>query len=306
MSSDKRLKVFQRAIARHGLYASAWLFERLPYRFVKFITGIFLAIGFCCTVRQRRIAEESINIAFGEAKSPEEKKRIIRRCFENFGRGMIEMLYYMAHPQAVDGQIVIEGKEHLDAAVAKAKGVIAVTAHFGNFALMMLALARLGYKTSSIIRPARDEELSAYLHKKRTEVGLGTVFAIPRRECVSDSLKVLRDGGLLFIPIDQNFGGGGGVYVDFFGMKAATATGPAVFAMRTGASIVPMFILRQENDRHKIVIEPPVPLDERGEEKETVEATMAKITNLIEQYIRRYPQEWAWMHRRWKSRPNGQ
>ena len=295
--------MFQRTIARYGLYSSAWLFQRLPYGFVKFITSVLLAIAFQCTIRQRKIAEESINIAFGDEKSPEEKKEIIKKCFENFGRGMTELLYYLAHPQAVDDKVVIEGKEHLDAAVAKGKGVVAVTAHLGNFALMMLVLARQGYKTSSIIRPARDEELSEYLHKKRTEVGLGTVFAIPRRECVSNSIKVLRDGSLLFIPIDQNFGSGGGVYVDFFGQKAATATGPAVFAMRTGAEILPMFILRQENDRHKIVIEPPISLETGEDEKETITLAMTKITSLIEQYIRRYPHEWAWMHRRWKSRP---
>jgi KDO2-lipid IV(A) lauroyltransferase len=215
------------------------------------------------------------------------------------------MLYYLAHPEAVDDKITIEGVEHLDAAMARGKGVVAVTAHFGNFALMMLALARRGYAASSIIRPARDEKLSEYLHKKREEVGLGTVFAIPRKECISNSLKELRDGKLLFIPIDQNFGSGGGVYVDFFGQKAATATGPAVFAMRTGAMILPMFILREENDRHRIVIEPPVALKERDDEKEAITATMAKITSLIEAYIRRYPHEWAWMHRRWKSRPTG-
>ena len=303
MSSNKRLKRFQRAAARYGLYASAWLFEWLPYGFVKFITNILLAIGLRCTIRQRKIAEESINIAFGDEKSPKERKEIVKKCFENFGRGMTEMLYYMARPEAAKGQIIIEGKEHLDAAVAKGKGVIAVTAHFGNFALMMLALAQQGYKASSIIRPARDEELSEYLHKKRTDVGLGTVFAIPRRECVSNSLKVLRDGGLLFIPIDQNFGSGGGVYVEFFGQKAATATGPAVFAMRTGAVIVPMFILRQEGDQHKIVIEPPIAVEEQRDEEQAITVTMTKITNLIEQYIRRYPHEWAWMHRRWKSRP---
>jgi KDO2-lipid IV(A) lauroyltransferase len=120
---------------------------------------------------------------------------------------------------------------------------------------------------------------------------------------VANSLKELRDNGLLFIPIDQNFGSGGGVYVDFFGQKAATATGPAVFAMRTGAVIVPMFIVRQNNDTHKIIVEPPVTLQEGHDEKESVTATMARITELIEKYIRQYPHEWAWMHRRWKSRP---
>jgi len=303
MNSQKRFKMFQRAIARYGLYGSAWLFERLPYGFVRIISGMLVTVGFRCVIRQRKIAQESMDIAFGSEKSPEEKKRIIKKCFENFGRGMTEMLYCLAHPEVVDQRIVIEGKEHLDEAVARGKGVIAVTAHFGNFPLMMLACALKGYKASSIIRPARDEELSMYLHKKRTEVGLETIYAIPRRECVSNCLKELRNNGLLFIPIDQNFGSGGGVYVEFFGQKAATATGPAVFAMRTGAVILPMFIVRQADDTHKIIIEPPIALEDRGEEKETIRATMVKITGLIERYIRRYPHEWAWMHRRWKSRP---
>lgn len=306
MSSNKRFKKFQRAIARYGLYASAWLFKRLPYKFVRFITDILITIGFRCTIRQRRIAEESMDIAFGDEKTSKEKKKIIKQCFENFGRGMTEMLYCLAHPQKVDEKVFFEGKERLDTAMARGKGVIAVTAHFGNFPLMMLACARLGYPASSIIRQARDIELSDYLHKRRTEVGLGTVYAIPRQQCVTDSLRELRNGKLLFIPIDQNFGSGGGVYVNFFGQKAATATGPAVFAMRTGAVILPMFMLRQEDGTHKVIIESPISLKECADEKETIRATMTQITNLIEQYIRRYPHEWAWMHRRWKSRPAGQ
>jgi len=304
MSSHKRLKMFQRALARYGLYTFAWAFERLPYGFVRLSTVVLTTIGFWCTIRQRKIAEESMNIAFGDEKSQKEKKRIIKQCFKNFGSGMTELLYYLSHPREVEKKVVFEGLQHLDNALAENRGVIAVSAHFGNFPLMMLVCALKGYKTSTIIRPARDEELSVYLEKRRTAVGLKTIYANPRRECVSNSLKELRDNGLLFIPIDQNFGSGGGVYVNFFGQKAATATGPAVFAMRTGAAILPMFIVRQQDNTHKIIIEPPVPLVKRNDERETVAATMTKITELIEQYIRRYPHEWAWMHRRWKSRPS--
>ena len=215
--------MFQRALARYGLYTFAWLFKRLPYGFVRFCSGILIAIGFRCTIRKRKIAEESLDIAFGNEKSAEEKKAIVKKCFENFGRGMTEMLYYMAHPQAVDQKIVFQGKEHLDQACAQNRGVIAVTAHYGNFPLMMLACAQMGYNASSIIRQTRDEELSDYLEKKRTEVGLKTIYSKPRQKCVIESLKELRNNGLVFIPIDQNFGSGGGVYVNFFGQKAATA-----------------------------------------------------------------------------------
>lgn len=305
MNSTKRLKLFQRALARYGLYISAWLFACSPYGVVRFINSVLVSIAFCFTIRQRKIAEQSIGIAFGSEKSPEERKRIIKQCFDYFGRGMAELLYYMAHPQMVDKRVFFEGKHHLDEALAKGKGVVAVTAHYGNFPLMMLTCAFRGYRTSSIIRQTRDEKLTDFLYRKRLEVGLKTVYALPRRRCVTDSLKELRSNGLLFIPIDQNFGSDGGVFVDFFGRQAATATGPAVFAARTGAVILPMFIVRQEDDTHKIIIEPPIPLAARDTEQESMNETMAEVTRLIERYIRRYPHEWAWMHRRWKSRPSG-
>ena len=115
------------------------------------------------------------------------------------------------------------------------------------------------------------------------------------------SLRVLRRNGLLFIPIDQNFGGEGGVFVDFFGRKAATAPGPAVFSSRTGAPILPMFIVREGDDNHKIIIEKPVVLENVGDDKESVRHNMSKVTAIVEKYIRKYPHEWAWMHRRWKT-----
>ena len=101
----------------------------------------------------------------------------------------------------------------------------------------------------------------------------------------------------------QPFGSSGGVFVDFFGQKAATATGPVVFAMRTKAPIVPMFVVRQKDDTHKIIIEPPLKLEEPADDKTMIQRNTEKITQVIERYIRKYPQEWGWMHRRWKSQP---
>jgi KDO2-lipid IV(A) lauroyltransferase len=120
---------------------------------------------------------------------------------------------------------------------------------------------------------------------------------------VNNSIRVLRDNQLLFIPLDQNFGSGGGVFVDFFGEKAATATGPMIFHRRTGAPIVPMFIIREEGDVYRIIVEPPIVLKDLEDEQESLLVNTQKITNIIERYVRQYPQEWGWMHRRWKSRP---
>ena len=202
-------------------------------------------------------------------------------------------------------RVSFEGKPFLDDAFKEQKGVIVVSAHFGNFPLMLLRCVQEGYKTHAIIRPARDEAIEKYFLKQRQKFGLNTIYSHPRRECVEASLKVLRNNELLFIPLDQNFGSKGGVFVDFFGQKAATATGPVVFALRTKSPIVPMFIVRGKDDTYKIIIEPPLQLDEKDNDQETILANTAKITSTIERYVRKYPQEWGWMHRRWKSRPSG-
>ncbi len=305
MTNEERIKIFKRSLARRGLYTSSWVLDRLPYGAMRTFSNILLNIGFRFTIKQKRLAQESLHIAFGQEKSPKEIDEIIRRCFDNLGRGMIELLYFMSRPKLVAQKVSFEGRHHLDAAIKKGNGVIAVTAHFGNFPLMMLVCAREGYKTNAIIRPTRDQDLEKFLLQKRTVAGLKTIYAIPRKQCVAQSLKVLRNKELLFIPLDQNFGSDGGVFVDFFGQQAATATGPIVMARRTQSVILPMFIIRDKDDHHTIIIEPPFEIEEKSSEDETIQFNIAKITKLIENYIRRHPHEWGWMHRRWKSRPAG-
>ncbi len=267
------------------------------------VARFFLTVGFWFTIRQRRIAEESLAIAFGGEKSPQERQGIIRDCFDNLGKGMIELIYFMAHSELIKDQVAIEGKEHLDAALKKGHGVIAVSAHFGNFPLMLLRFVQEGYRTSAIIRPTRDQDVEKYFLQMRTKSGLKTIYSQPRKPCVDTSLKVLRNNELLFIPLDQNFGSGAGVFVDFFGQKAATATGPVVFALRTQSPLLPMFMTRQPDDSHKIIIEPPLTLEIKPDDKETILVNTAKITQVIERYVRQYPAQWGWMHRRWKSKP---
>ncbi|MBF0522109.1 MAG: lysophospholipid acyltransferase family protein [Candidatus Omnitrophica bacterium] len=305
MDSKKIVRSFQRALARNALYFFGWFFRWVPYSIMRGITFVFLKIGFVFMIRQRRIAEESLHIAFGKEKSEKEIKQIIRRCFDHFGLGMVEMLFFMAHPKMLGKKVQYEGLEYLDQAVAKGRGVIIVTAHFGNFPLLMFSLAKKGYAVNAIIRPARDEKLEADLLRRRTEEGLKTIYAVPRRECVTSCLKALRNNELLFILLDQNFGNGSGVFVDFFGEKAATGTGPVVFSLRTQAVILPMFIIREKGDFHRVIIEPPLELISGKTEDETLLVNTAKITQIIERYIRKYPHEWGWMHKRWKTKPEG-
>lgn len=297
------IKQWKRAAARQGLFLTSAFINKLPYAFVRRMTNFLIALAFALTIRQKKTARESLRIAFGREKTSEEIEAIVRGCFENLGRGMIELIYFMAHPKMINERVSFEGKEHLDRAFAQGKGVIAISAHFGNFPLMLLRCAQEGYKTNAIIRPARDEVIEKYFLRQRSRLGLNTVYSQPRKSCVDTSLQALRRNELLFIPLDQNFGSGAGVFVDFFGQKAATATGPVVFAMRTQAALLPMFIVREKGDTHKIIIEPPLELQAGPSDRETIAVNTARITALIERYVRWYPVEWGWMHRRWKSRP---
>jgi KDO2-lipid IV(A) lauroyltransferase len=280
-----------------------WLFKFLPYSFVNGCCNLFLPLAYICVGRHRKVAKESLEIAFKGKKSKEETDAIMKQCFMNLGRGMIEMLYFVENYQEVFEKVHVEGIENLEAALEKGKGVVGVTAHFGNFPLMMMYFSLKNYLASVILRPTRDQKLEDVLHNRREKFKLRGIYATPRKQCVDKSLRALRNNEILFIPLDQNFGSQSGVFVDFFGQKAATATGPVVLAQRTGATILPFFTIRQDDNTHKVIIEKPIELTEEATSEEFLVNNTSKLTGIIESYIRKYPWEWGWMHRRWKSQP---
>lgn len=270
----------------------------LLYKFTNFIGWI----GYHFAFKHRKIAVDSLTKAFGKEKSHQEIERIARGCFSSMAGTAIEFFMFMQFPERLRSFVEIEGVENLDKALSEGKGVVALSAHFGSFPLLLSKLAMEGYKIHSVLRHMRDKKLDEMFEKKRNMMKVGSIYTQPRKECVNRSLKVLRDKEILFVQLDQNFGTGG-IFVDFFGRKAATAVGPVIFSIRTGAPIVPMFIYRIEGPRHKIVIEPPVEVKKDAERDEMVFEAVSKFTKLIEEYIRKYPQEWGWIHKRWKAQP---
>ncbi len=296
------MKKFLRTLARYLFVIIRWIIRKLPYPVYRLSMIGFVAIGHCVMFKKRKIAMKSLRTAFGADMDDAHIRKIARQCFNNFGRGMIDLIYLIDRPHLIKERVEIEGKHYLENALKAGNGAILLSAHFGNFILMYLRFVVEGYKTNVIMRRARDEEWEKTISEIRYSLGLHTIYALPQRKCIEQSLRVLRNNEILFILLDQNFGGAGRVFVDFFGQKAATAAGPVVFSNRTGAPILPLFIIRQKGDKHKIVINPPVHL-EPGAGKDILTANVAKITKIIEDYIRKYPHEWGgWMHNRWKSR----
>lgn len=305
MFKDIKKKI-ARAMTRWVYRFFSWVFRVLPYGIVKVMAGALLAIGYTALWWMRRIAMQTLSMAFGKEKSKAELQNICKECFYNFGRGAIELGVFTQRPYLIKQTFSFDkgSRENLEAALAQGRGVIAISAHFGNFPLMLLYLSQMGYPTNAIIRPARDPVIEQDFQAARSRLGLKTIHSYPRESCVSQSLKALRDKELLVVLLDQNTGSKSGVYVDFFGQKAGTATGPVIFAMRTGAALLPIFTLRKgHSDCHIVVVEPHFYLEKRATDEETIQYNVQNLTHIIEGYIRRYPKEWSWMHRRWKSRP---
>ncbi len=293
-----------RRLGRKVFYAMRMVARCLPYWFFKIIEPVFIAIANIFLRRRKDVVYSNLHIAFGNNKSSREIKQIARSWFRNIGLGMTELIYLIDRPEEIKKRVDIEGREHLETALGKGRGVILLSAHFGNFALMLLWMGLAGYKTSYIMRRMKDEEFSEYVYDYCSERGVQTIYSLPFRECIEQSFNSLRDNQLLFILLDQNYGERSGIFVDFFGRPAATATGPVVFSNRSGAPVLPAFIVRTGVNRHKIIIEEPVNFEAAQDEKSSLMQNTAHLTKIIEGYISRYPHEWGgWMHMRWKSAP---
>jgi len=303
MDAKKIRKSISHFFAWLGLSGVSLIVNVLPAPLLYGFASGIARIGYVCAVKQRKIALASLQIAFGSQKSEAEREQIARQCFAYMAKSSIELMYLIDKPAVMKKQVRLVHKERLDQALAAGKGVVLVSAHFGNFPLLLGRLCLEGYRAGGIMRPMHDARVEKIFVKKRKRYGVRTIYSQPRKECVDETIRALRQNEIIFIPIDQNFGTGG-VFVEFFGIKAATATGPAIFAQRTGAALLPCFILRQPDDTHEIVFEEPfwVPEGVRGEE--AVFTVIQDLTYIIESYIKKYPAEWGWIHKRWKSKPS--
>ncbi len=300
INSEKIQKNIGRFLGRQILYACTLVTKFMPSQWLYCFAQSIAFLGFIFVFKQRRIAIEGLSIAFGKDKTAKEIKEITKECFSSMAKSAVELLFLLDRPQMLKARVEIEGKENLDAALSAGKGVILISAHFGNFPLMLAKLGLEGFCVSIVMRHMRDTRVEKILFKRRQEYTLKTIYTQPRKDCVDAIIRTLRNNELVFLLMDQNFGTGG-VFVDFFGRKAATATGPLVFAQRTEASLVPCFIIRQKDDTHKIIFEPALRLEKGKTAQETIVKNVQALTTIIEIYIRKYPAEWGWIHRRWKT-----
>ncbi|HSV42961.1 MAG TPA: lysophospholipid acyltransferase family protein [Candidatus Bathyarchaeia archaeon] len=302
MKNHDRSRGIGRGIARQAGACFVWLSKALSFSlFCQLVRSLVFVSLYYTNSRLVRHCRRSIGIAYGDEKTPVEQKQLLVDSLRHLGQTLAETIYYTHNLKFVEGKIEIDGREHLDQALARGKGVVAVTAHFGNFPVMIYWMSRCGYKVNVIMRRLRDEKIGDYVFEKVTATGTKIIYTLPSRQCIQAALAALRGNEILFILLDQNYGADARVMVNFFGHEAATGTSPVVFAQRTGAAVLPVFCLRKEPDRQVIKIDPEILLQPADGTDNRIQYNVQLLTEVIERYIRQYPAWWAWMHNRWKG-----
>jgi KDO2-lipid IV(A) lauroyltransferase len=289
-------------------YALAWILIKLmgslprPLARAAGITLAFIVYGL--HVRLRRVGMRNLALAFPE-KSKRERRRILRGEFRSLGRQLAEVSLFPKYTAAnVTQAVIYDGFENYDRAFARGKGVLFLTGHLGGWELSAFAHSLQGHPLHVLMRPLDNVYLDNLTRRYRTMHGNRTMDkdASPR-----GLLAAMKAGEVVGILMDTNMTPPQGVFVDFFGVPACTAIGLARVALRTDAAVVPTFTIWDPVLRkYRLRFDPAVELVRTGNDEADAVTNTAHFTKIIEDYVRRYPDQWLWVHRRWKTRPEGE
>lgn len=276
----------------------------LPLRFSLRLGSCLSRLFYSFAEKLRRTGRRNLALAFPEL-SPPEQARLLSGCFENLGRLLGAFSHFEKESLETWREIIdIEGLEQLETARAQGRGIILFTGHVGAWELTSFALSLFDQPLSFLVRRIDNPRIEALVDAARTCRGNRT---IDKMFAAREMLETLRRGGTLGILVDLNTLDREAVFVDFFGIKAATTFIVAKLALRTGASIVPVFAPWDEKRRKfTLKIDEPLSFAPTGDEEADAVRLTQLITNVVESYVRRYPDQWLWIHRRWKTRPPGE
>lgn len=251
--------------------------------------------------RDRHRALEHLALAFGAERPADELRRIGRECFRNLGRSAAEVAGLWAAPPRAVLELFDEadGLERFRALLAAGRGLVAVTAHLDNWELLGAYVAAAGLPVTAVARRIYFEKYDRLVNEMRRRCGMEVIY---QDEGPRALLRALKAGRLLALLADQDVPRLDGVFVPFFGRPAYTPSGPAALALASGAPLALAYGLRLDRDRHRLVVEPPVEFDRSDKRRALLEGTRGWSESL-ERAVRAHPEQWVWMHRRWRTRP---
>ena len=252
----------------------------------------------------RRTAARNLNLAFPHW-TPERTRLVVRGVFQNFGRLLAEFSRLPKLNRDNISQVVVyDGFDHFAESLRRGNGTLFLTAHYGAWELCSFAHALYGHRLKFVVRPIDNPYLDRLVNAYRTASGNQV---IPKKGSLREMLRTLKRNEGVGILIDQNTTRDAGVFVDFFGLQACTTSVLAALALRTGATVIPgVLIWDSARKIHRLRFEPPVKIVQTGDSRADIVENTARFNKILEGLVRQHPDQWLWVHRRWKTRPLGE
>ncbi len=272
-------------------YLPLWIAYRLGETLARFV--------FFVDRRHRRVAYENLHLAFGSSCTPDEIMAMARSHFRSLGQTFVDTCRLLRlNPQRLMDGLEVEGLEVLESPKGKGQGVLYVTGHFGPWEYLPAVSTHLaGEPLTVVARPLDNPYLDRLVNDIRHRWGSRVV---EKRNAMRALMDVLQKGGKVGVLIDQHVSRKEGIFVNFFGHPACTTFAPALLALRSDAAVIPVVVLREGRGRFRILLGKEVSSPRTGNVKEDVAALTAAMTTALEELIRRRPEQWLWVHRRWK------
>lgn len=252
--------------------------------------------------RHVAIAAENLRHAFPDWEDARVRRTALA-VYAHFGQTLVDILWMAGQRrERLLALVVEEGRENVERAHARGKGAVYVTAHFGNWEFYGVAWGWMGWPIGVVARPLDNPALDDRLNAFRARSGN---IVISKRRALPDILRRLHAGGGVAVLVDQNVQEQDGIFVEFFGRPAATTTVAAALAVKTGCALLPVHCEALPDGRYRFVHGPELTWTPSGSRQEDIARLTQAMTSVIEGWVRERPEQWLWMHRRWKTRPRG-
>jgi lauroyl/myristoyl acyltransferase len=303
----KRRRKKKRSVLSQPFYRLRYGLGAYVLRFFIFVLGrlpdrmVFSAATFWAWMTHKllwtyriRMEKNIATVAGDRFPDKAERKAMVWRVWKSFTRGLFEAGALIDSPkEAILAKVRVEGEQHLRDALARKQGVLALSAHLGNFAIIGARLAAAGYPFSVVVKHPSNEEFAQLITRYRAQVGIDTISAKPRRQAVRGIVQALRENRIVLVIADEFKSGE--ITVEFMGLNLPAPRGPATLALRTGAVTLPMFATRQPDGSIVLAIGRAIEAVHRESLEETITATTALYTRHLEDVIYRYPDQWSWL-----------
>jgi KDO2-lipid IV(A) lauroyltransferase len=289
-------------------YAAVWLILKalgaMPHSVARGLAASVTSLLFSLLPKLRKTAELNLRLAFPD-RTDAQRKDATRKMVRNLGWMGAEFARFpRLTKENIEKVVILEGNENFLEGQRRGKGVLYLTGHIGAWELSSFAHALYGYPLHYMARPLDNNRLDALVNQYRCSSGNKPIY---KNESARVMLKILKDSGTIGILADQNTMPEEGVFVDFFGKLACTTTGLARVALHTGAAVVPGYAYWDETiHKYRLRFEPPVELIRTGDTEHDVFENTQRFAKVIEGIIRKHPDQWVWVHKRWKTRPKGE